>query len=228
MSPSPTELPRLDLATWPRRDAFDFYRRAEQPHFGLCTRLDVAALRTAARGAGVPFTLAWQHLLLREAQRVEPLRYRLAADRDPADGGVLVVPQLHSSTTVLRDDGRFAFCLLAWDADFAAFAARAAAALAQARRAGGLAELGDPLTQLFSTTLPWVHFSSFQHARRRGEHESVPRLAFGRIDADGARQWMPFAIEAHHALVDGLHLGQLVQGLEAALAGAMDWVRAPR
>ena len=83
---------------------------------------------------------------------------------------------------------------------------------------------------LHYTTLPWLHFTSFSHARNFGREDSVPKLAFGRIDAEGAgtganaRAWMPFSIEVHHALVDGLHVGRYVQALEAALAAPEGWL----
>ena len=74
------------------------------------------------------------------------------------------------------------------------------------------------------TTLPWVHFTSFEHARNWGREDSIPKVAFGRIDADGTRQWLPMAVEAHHALMDGLEVGRFVQGFEAAMRDPLPWL----
>jgi chloramphenicol O-acetyltransferase type A len=55
----------------------------------------------------------------------------------------------------------------------------------------------------------------------------VPKLAFGHIQADGARLWLPFSVEVHHALMDGLHVGRYVQAFEAALQQPEDWLGPP-
>lgn len=80
---------------------------------------------------------------------------------------------------------------------------------------------GEPAaTDLISlTTLPWVHFSSFEHSLRTGDKaDSVPPIAFGRLLADGAKLWRPLSVHVHHALMAGLHLGRYVQDFEAAAA----------
>ena len=76
------------------------------------------------------------------------------------------------------------------------------------------------------TTLPWIAFSSFSHARNWGREDSVPKVSFGRIEADGARLWLPFSVEVHHALMDGLHLGRYIQGMETVLLDPAPWLAA--
>ena len=210
----------LDLTLWPRRATFEFYRGFDQPFFSVCTRVDVAALKPAL--AQVEFgsiTLACHFVALQLANRMEPWRYRLAQDR------VRVMATVHASTTVLRDDGSFGFACLQHASDYTRFAAPAAQALAAARTAEPAFEprVGDAALLHF-TTLPWLHFTSFSHARNWGREDSIPKLAFGRIETDGARAWLPLSVEVHHALMDGLHVGQFVQGFEAALRDPAAWL----
>jgi chloramphenicol O-acetyltransferase type A len=213
----------LDLAAWPRRDAFEYFRGFDKPYFNVCVRLDVARLQQAVadlrRGS---MALAYHFIALRLANQIEAFRYRL-------DGGrVRVHPWVDGSTTVLREDGSFGFADLAHHTNFAAFAARSAAAIA-ASRAGRLpfAPRPDDMACIHFTTLPWLHFTSFSHARNWGREDSVPKLAFGRIEVDGPRAWMPLSVEVHHALMDGLHVGQFVQGFEGALQAPMAWLDTP-
>ena len=219
---TPQHMPaHLDLSTWPRRDAFEFFRRFDKPYFNVCTRVDVALLKQAVADRRVgSLALAYHFIALRLANALAPFRYRLDGER------VRVHPVVHGSTTVLREDDSFGFADLDHDEDFAAFAERAAAAIA-ATRAGRLPfePKPDDTARIHFTTLPWMHFTSFSHARNWGREDSVPKLAFGRIDADGARAWMPLSVEVHHALMDGLHVGQFVQGFEAALVDPMAWLQ---
>jgi chloramphenicol O-acetyltransferase type A len=212
-SASPAPASYLDLAAWPRRDAFDYFRHFDKPFFNVCTRLDVTALCQAmqARGRG-GLALAYHFIALRLCNAIEPLRYRIEGER------VRVHPVVDGSTTVLRDDGSFGFADLAHHADFETFAAAGSAAIAAAR-AGHAPFAPKPEDQacIHFTTLPWLHFTSFSHARNWGREDSVPKLAFGRIDSDGHRAWMPLSVEVHHALMDGLHVGRFVQAFEAVL-----------
>ena len=210
----------LDLARWPRRTTFDFFRRFDKPYFSVCTRFDVARLRHLLRerpGAGI--NLAVHHVALRLANEQRPFRYRLDGE------GVRVVPVVHGSMAVLRDDESLAFALIRYQRDFAAFIGEARASIRAAQapdRVLGL--LDQDRDMMHFTTLPWVAFTSFEHARNWGRDDSVPKIAFGRITADGPHEWLPMSVEVHHGLMDGLHVGRYVQGFEAALAEPEAWL----
>ena len=225
--PDPDRDHDLDLSHWPRRATFDFYRGFDQPFFSVCTRVDVAALKPAL--AQVEFgsiTLACHFVALQLANRMAPWRYRLA------QGGVRVLATVHASTTVLLRDDSFGFAYLRHASDYARFAAPAAQALAAARSAepAFVPRVGDAALLHF-TTLPWLHFTSFAHARHRSPSDasdSIPKIAFGRIDSDpagGAQRWLPLSVDVHHALMDGVHVGRFVQAFEAAMRDPLPWLQ---
>ena len=214
-------MPRhLDLQSWPRRASFEHFAALNQPYFGLCTRLDVAATRQATREAGVSLMLACHFLALRAAHAIEPFRYRL--EEGPR---VRIHERLHGSTTVLRPDDSIGFCYLDYDPDCREFLRRAAGSVAAARQ--GLTPFDprpDDDAVIHFTTLPWVHFTSMTHPRQLGSLDAVPKIAFGRLQDEGGRVWMPLSVDVHHGLMDGLHVGRLVQALEQALARPQDWL----
>ncbi len=210
----------LDLESWPRRAAFDFFRGFDIPCFNICARVDVTLLKRAVRERGVgSLSLAYHFMAIRLANEIAPFRYRLDGE------GVRVHDQVHGSTTVLREDDSFGFATLEHQLGYAVFAAQGAMAIAQARRSGAPFEPATLGTAtLHMTTLPWMHFSSYSNARQWGPNESIPKIAFGRIDADGERLWMPLSVEVHHALMDGLHVGRFIQGFESALREPQTWL----
>ena len=212
----------LDIAHWPRRAAFEFYRSFDRPYFRICTRIDVTALKPALAQAGIgSLTLACHFVALCWANRLAPFRYRLV------NGRVRVLGVVHASTTVLRTDESFGFAYLRHTDRFADFAAQGAAAL-QAAKDSGFAPRVDDQALVHFTTLPWLHFTSFEHARNWGREDAIPKVAFGRIDSDAGgdhkRQWLPMAVEVHHALMDGLEVGRFVQGVEAAMRDPLPWL----
>ncbi|MBP6900415.1 MAG: hypothetical protein KBC73_10020 [Burkholderiaceae bacterium] len=226
--PTDTDDRWLDLERWPRRQTFEFYRGFDKPYFNVCCRVDVAPLQAALAAAGPAaggLSLACYHLTLRLAQAIEPFRYRLQGGR------VRVVARLQASTAVLRDDDSLAFAYLPPAPRLQDFVRQARERIAVARRPQGVfdpdgqgSEADDQEAVLHFTTLPWVHFTSFSHARNWGREDAIPKFAFGRVDPDGIRAWMPMSVEVHHALMDGVQVGRFVEGFEAAVAAPEDWV----
>jgi chloramphenicol O-acetyltransferase type A len=210
----------LDTATWARREAFEHFRGFDQPFFSVCTRVDAAPLKAAVRACGVgSLALAYHFIALRLVNEQPAFRLRMAGS------GVVQHAVVHGSATVLRDDESFGFAHLEHAVSWRRFAHDAAASMAatRSREEAFNPRPGDTAVVYF-TTLPWVHFTSFAHARRRDPADAIPRFAFGRIDAEGPRQWLPLAVDVHHALMDGLHVGRWVQAFEAALADPAPWL----
>lgn len=203
----------LDLRHWQRRASFEHFRSLAQPFFSLCARVDVSKLaaRVQKSQPGATLFLAYHHAALRAANEVVPFRYRLEGE------GVRVHARVDGSTTVLRNDQSLGFANLAYEPEFGRFVERALPVLAAAKQpAAGLGEDEDVARPLIHmTTIPWLAFTSFNHARGTGD--AVPKLAFGRIEGQDGRQLMPVAVEVHHALMDGLHVGQFYAALQAAL-----------
>ena len=214
----------LDTTTWARRDAFEFFRHFDKPYFNVCVRLDVSRLKAAlaalaARDVG-GLSLACYFIALRLANVHEAFRLRLE------DGRVRVYDEVHGSTTVLREDGEsFFFADLDHSADFDAFVAQATTVIDAARTMRASFEpRPDDAARVFFTSLPWLHFTSFSHARNWKTEDSIPRFAFGRAQAEGGALWLPMSVEVHHALMDGVHVGRYVQDFEAALREPEVWL----
>lgn len=212
----------LDLDHWPRRAAFEHFRALDNPYFNVALRLELGALVAALpqAAAGASLSLAYHHAVLRAANESEAFRLRLEGGR------VRVHGQVDASVAVLRDDDSIAFAYLRWQPSFGAFVADAAPQLAATRRGAQPFAAGNAHDAvLHFTTLPWIDFTAFSHARNWRSDDSVPKFAFGRLCRDGDRSSMAFAVEVHHALMDGLHVGRLVQRVQQLLDAPEDWLR---
>lgn len=197
----------IALHSWPRRAAFEHFRRLGQPFFSLCARVDVSGLD--ARVASLPGAtrfLAYHHAALSAINSIDAFRMRLDGE------GVRLHERVDGSTTLLRDDDTVAFADLPFDPDFGRFVASALPAIAAAR-AAPFALGKSTEAAVYMTTIPWLDFTQFTHALPADPADSVPRLAFGKI-VNGS---MAVAVEVHHALVDGLHVGRFYAAMEATL-----------
>lgn len=202
----------LDLDAWPRRSAYDFFLPFEVPFFDVCVEVPATATRVWCKAHGRSFTWALWFAMQQAVNAVEPFRMRLRPD------GVWVHDRVRVATTVLNPDQTFRYLHMPYAADFATFEAQAKAAIA-APPPARLDARPDDDAVVHGSVVPWLRFTGLQHARPTLiSDDSVPKVVYGKATPDGDAVMVPVSISAHHALVDGLHIGQLVAQLTAILA----------
>jgi len=203
---------RLDLANWHRRELFEFFRGYANPYFNICARLDITRLMELLRDRpGVSVSLAYHYFALRIANEIEPFHYRLEGDE------VMVHDVINGGTTVLLPNETFTYAYFDYFEDFEKFLLEAGEAIRKVLAEGAL----KPTMRydlIYFTTLPWVSFTSFAHARTPGRGESIPRIAFGKFFKESGHTLLPISVEVHHALMDGLHVGRFLMRMEEALS----------
>jgi chloramphenicol O-acetyltransferase type A len=203
----------IDLANWSRRELFEFFKGYDNPYFNVCTRVDVTKLVTLVRRLPeVKISLAIHYFALRVANEIEPFRYRFK------DGKVFVYDVINGGTTVLLPNESFAYAYFDYNRDFEKFVTDMARSVDEVRTGSGPLKPTMRDDVIYHTTLPWISFTSFAHARTKGRGDSVPRLVFGKLTKEGEQVLMPISVEVHHALMDGLHVGRYLSRLEEALA----------
>ncbi|HJG28178.1 MAG TPA: hypothetical protein K8V20_05995 [Subdoligranulum variabile] len=69
----------------------------------------------------------------------------------------------------------------------------------------------------FSCT-PWFDFTALTNEHALDKDDTVPRLAWGRWYEEKGRWWVHLSVEVNHRLVDGLHIGQMKEALDAEIA----------
>ena len=201
----------LDVESWPRRAAFEFFRGYDNPYFNVCAPLDVTSLAGLSKSAdGISFSLASLYLALRVANECEPFRYRLQGGR------VLVHDRIHGGTTHLVGEERLVFVYFDYQDDYATFREHAEQSKRAVEENADVIDARADRTDLIHfSSLPWVSFTSFSNARNWGREDSVPKVTFGKYHRVGGQVSMPVSIEVHHALMDGVHVGEYFERLQA-------------
>lgn len=198
----------IDLESWPRRRHFELYRGLDYPHVGLCANVDISAFRAAVREQGLSFALAAAYVLARAANELPEFRLRIRGNQ------VVEHEVVHPSFTVLNEQELFSFCTVPYRAALAEFAPLAAERMAQVQAAPVLSDEPGQDDLLFMTGLPWVSFTSILHPIHMHPADSVPRIAWGKFFDQEGRTLMPVAVQVHHALMDGLHIGRYYQRIQ--------------
>jgi chloramphenicol O-acetyltransferase type A len=217
----------LDVANWARRDVFEFFRVFDKPYFNVCTQLDVTNLVALLKRLSedkstvtkINVSMAYHYFALRIANEMEPFHYRLR------DGKVLVHDVINGGTTVLLPNEAFTLAYFDYDRDFTRFIDGAMRAVDEIRSGdGAFRPRHDDDARIHFTVLPWIAFTSFSHARNWRREDSVPKIAFGKFVQDSQRTLMPFSVEVHHALMDGLHVGRYLNRMADALSHPEEFV----
>ena len=202
----------LDMARYPRRAHFDYFRSLQNPMLGVTVEADVTALRAFCRRRGCSFYLAFMHVAARAANAVPQLRQRIH------EGGIVLYDACDTSHVELLDDGTYCYCTLRHGMDWDEYLPYAEEARRRSREGASIEEDEDAEGLFFVTSLPWLRYIQFVQPTAGGD-ESNPRISWGRFEQDGdGRLRMPVTLLAHHALVDGLQLAAFFQNIDAEIA----------
>lgn len=203
----------IDLASWNRREHFAFFSAFEEPFFGVVAEVDVARAYARAKQRGLPFFQVYLHAVLRAVNAVDNLRYRIE------DGRVVSFDVINASPTLTRPDTTFGFGFVPFAPDPDAFGRGLAAEMEAVRQSSGLRlnENAMRLDVVHFSALPWVSFTGLTHARAFAHPDSIPKISVGRYRAQGAQLLMPVAVNAHHGLADGYHVGLFFEELQRVL-----------
>ena len=203
----------VDMATWARADQFGFFRDFERPHFAVTSRVDVSALMTARVREGISPFRACLHAIGAGLHAVPELRMRLRGE------GAVLHDNLRLSPTIAMENGDFRYAYLDWNDDFTTFDRVARIEIDRIRAGGPLnANDGSADDLGYLSCLPWLDFTAIDNALPHAQ-DSIPRVSWGRIvPRAGDGHDMALAIQVHHALVDGQHVGRFFEEVSERLA----------
>jgi chloramphenicol O-acetyltransferase type A len=194
----------LALDTWERKDQFDFFRRFEEPFFGVCVQIDYTKAYAVAKEQGSSFFLYYLHRSLVAINAITPFRYRIS------DEQVWVYDKVNASPTINRPDGTFGFAYMDFYEDFREFEAVAQKEIEKVQKSKGLIPAVSGENVIHYSSLPWISFTAISHARSFSFKDSCPKVSFGKMTTQNGQNIMPVSVHVHHALMDGYHVGQFL------------------
>jgi len=196
---------KVDIDTWARKTTYEFFRDYEDPFFNITTNLDVTHLYRFCKDNDVAFSLAALFLSLQTANEIREFRLRMI------DETVVEFDRVEATQTILNDDETFSFCYFESKDDIFEFDRAGKASREKYKALKTFDVEADRIDLIYYSAIPWISFTSFKHASRQNNRQTVPRMVFGKIFDDGPARKMPFSVEVHHALMDGIHVGKFFE-----------------
>ena len=204
---------KIDLATWPRRDYYNYFGSFDDPYFAVVVNVDCTTAYQYCKQNDASFFLYYMYQSIKAVNQVENFRYRIK------DGEVYLFDRVHPSTTVGRKDHTFGFALFEYKDTFESFRLNAEKKIAEVETYQGL-PVGENATRLdviHCTTTPWFSFTGFKHEKNIRCGESIPKFAFGKFFESGRKKLLPVSVNVNHGLVDGYHVGRYLELFQEGL-----------
>lgn len=195
---------KIDVDNWIRRDHFNFFNQFDEPYYGVTVTIDCTVAYQTAKKQGVSFFLYYLYQSLAASQTIEAFKLRVE------EGDVFLYNRIDAGSTIGRTDGTFGFGDFIYYPNFADFYPEAVKVMQRVQGELGIIRSGAT-NVIRCSALPWIDFTSLSHARMFQFKDSCPKISFGKMTEHNGIRSMPVSIHVHHALVDGLQLGQFIE-----------------
>ena len=202
-----------------RKKHFEFFRDMNHPHFNVTVPVDVTAFQEQIKAGGLSFNYTFVYFITRTANEIPEFRWRIRGE------DVIEHQKVHPSFTVsTKEADVFSFCTVPYDPDAASFIANARSISEKMNTDPSFEDEEGRDDFLFLSALPWIRFTSMQHAMQEHPGDCIPRISWGKYYRSEGKIWIPVSVQVHHALVDGRHVGAYFELLEAELAKPEHWL----
>ena len=209
----------IDIDTWERRDNYGFFRTFLNSWYSVTTEIDCTEASTAAKQSKHSFFLYYLYAVLRSANEVNELRYRI-----DKDGQVIFHDRVDIISPIAVPGKTFYTVRIPYHEDFKRFYAEAYALITNIPEDGDpygaektLMQQGD-YDVVHLSAVPKMYFTSTTYTvAEAGNGCSHPLMTAGKVVPRGARLVFPLSIYVNHAFVDGSHLASFFEKIEKYL-----------
>lgn len=198
----------VDVENWNRRATFEYFKDYEDPFFNITANLDVTNLYHFCKENNLSFSLANLFYSLQTANEIHEFRLRLK------DGKLVEFSKIHATQTILNDDETFSFCYLELKENVFEFVEAGKSAVEKYMRLKTFDVETGRIDLIYYSVIPWISFTSFKHAGRFDNGQTVPRMVFGKMFEENRTRKIPLSVEVNHALMDGFHVGRYFNRLQ--------------
>ncbi|MFB0919486.1 MAG: CatA-like O-acetyltransferase [Oscillospiraceae bacterium] len=199
----------IDLETWKRKDYCQIYRQAVQPQYCVSFELDVTEFLKRVKNNGRSFTLAFIYAVTKCANEIEEFRYRFL------DGQVVLYESVDTSFTYLEKETELFKVVNVPMCGTMEEYVKLAAETAEKQTSHFTGPVPNDVYQF--SALPWVNFTHVSHTDFGNSEKAQPIFDWGKYCQKDGKTLMPFAVQVHHAFVDGIHIGKLADRLQRHL-----------
>ena len=196
----------IDEKTWERAMHCMVFRNSIEPQFCVTFEADITNFKEKVKKQGLSFTMAMVYAVCKCANEIEEFRYRFL------DGKIVLYDRIDTAFTYLnKSTNLFKVVNVPFVDDINEYC-KLAYKIANEQREYFNGPLGNDVFQC--SPMPWVTFTHISHTNSGKKDNATPLFDWGKYYEKNGKIMIPISVQAHHSFVDGIHVGQFVNGLQ--------------
>lgn len=208
---------KIDMITYQRKSTFEAFLHHEVPVLTTTCEVNITKLFRFRKEHGLRFFPLLALLINKTVNEIEAMKYRII------DGELYVYDIVHPSFTILLSNKTISFRDAIHKDNEKEFYDQITA-LSDVTTQTVDVEMREKHDRYFISNIPWIRFSSFTHPYM-SQYASIPIITTGMLQDDGSKVTIPIALQVHHSLADGWHLGQFYDLLEKNIKQAPELLK---
>jgi chloramphenicol O-acetyltransferase type A len=201
----------LDIEGWERKNHYNYFKTLDYPHFNLCANVDITDFMKFVKEKGYSFFIAFLYAAVKTANDIKEFRLRIRGDN------VVEHDMASPSFTMMTSKNVFSFCTVEYMDSFKDFLLNTASDMDKVKNLVNIEDEPGRDDLLYITSIPWVSFTNITHPIHMNPVDSIPRISWGKYFEENGRLKLPLSVQVHHALVDGMHVGEYYNRLQELL-----------
>ena len=194
----------IDIKNWIRKEHYEWFKDFDEPFWGIVSEVDCTIAYKKSKETQIPFYHNYLHKSLKTINLIEDFRLKIIYEK------IVCYDNIHAAATLLNSDGIYAMSFIEYYDDLKDFSKAALIEEERVRKLKGLGVTRDTIRQdvIHYSSVPWFKITGLTHARKFKSQDSVPKITFGKFEEINNKKIMNIAINGHHGLTDGSHVGK--------------------
>ena len=209
----------VEIENWVRRDNYLYFKNFANPWIAITSEVECSRAFYRAKENGSSFFLHYLYAVARAVNEIKELRYRI-----DKEGNVVWHDNVDVISPIAVPGRTFYTVRIPYKDDFASFYREARHIITHIPHDGdpyatdkAIAEAGDYDVFLLSAT-PKLYFTGVTYTQMATGHSmDYPLMNAGKAITRGDKLYMPIALTVSHAFVDGEHISQFFEKVQAFL-----------
>lgn len=201
----------LDIETWERRNHYNHFKGLDYPHFNICGNVDITQFYRFIKENKSSFFISFLYVSVKTANNIKEFRYRIRENK------VVEHELVSPSFTMMTSKEVFSFCTAEFIDNYNEFVVNTSREIEIRKNLVNVEDEPGRDDLLYITSIPWISFTHINHPIHMSPVDSIPRISWGKFFEENGNIKLPLSVQAHHALVDGVHVGQYFNSIQEIL-----------
>lgn len=212
----------IDIEKWNRKEHYLHYIQNSRCTYSLTTNIDITFLKHEIKDMNKKIYPALIYLITTAVNRHNEFRM----DNDN-DGCLGYWNEVSPSYTIFNEKNQtFSSIWTEYDSYFPTFYNNCFKDIATYSDSKLMTPKPNVPKNIFTiSSIPWIDFTSFNLNIHNEGYYLLPIFTIGKFIHQDKRILMPLAIQVHHAVCDGFHLGKFIMSLQELADNYLDWVQ---